>query len=163
MKVKIYTDGSCKGNPGPGGWAIIVNTPTKCKKYSGGELVTTNNRMELTAVIECLKRILWVKDNRIQFEIHSDSAYVINGITKGWIENWKKSQWKTSKGEPVKNAELWEQLSTLLDAVQDAHKDITFVKIRGHAGNTFNELCDKLAKEAADKAMVDAVEGKSNA
>ena len=153
MKIKIYTDGACSGNPGPGGWAVVVNMANECKQYSGGEPNTTNNRMELTAVIQCFKRVLKMKDKNVQFEVYSDSAYVVNAINNEWLQSWKANDWKTKQKELVKNQDLWEQALICLDAIKDAGKKVTLIKIKGHAGNTFNELCDKLAKEAAEQVL----------
>lgn len=151
--VKIYTDGACSGNPGPGGWSVVVNLEKECKQYSGGEVNTTNNRMELTAVIQCFKRVLKNGNKNVQFEVYSDSAYVVNAINNQWIQSWATNGWKTKTKEPVKNQDLWEQTLICLDAIKDAGIKVRLVKIKGHAGNTFNELCDKLAKEAAERVQ----------
>lgn len=149
MKIKIYTDGACSGNPGPGGWAVVVNLHTGCKTYSGSEEETTNNRMELKAVLETLKKVLKVRCTDAKFELYSDSAYVVNSINLGWVKNWKKSGWKTKKDEEVKNRDLWEQVEYLLEAIKDQKKDVVLVKVKGHSGNPLNELCDKIAKREA--------------
>lgn len=146
--VKIYTDGACSGNPGPGGWAVVVNLDKECKRYFGSEASTTNNRMELTAVLKCLEKILKNMDSNVSFEVYSDSAYVVNTINSGWLEGWQKGGWYTKQKEPVKNRDLWEQVLSCLQQLQEAGQKVTLIKIKGHAGNTFNELCDKLAKEA---------------
>lgn len=152
MKVKMYTDGACSGNPGPGGWAVVVNTSNECKRYCGGEPVTTNNRMELTAVIHCLEIILDTKDKSVQFEIYSDSAYVVNAINNGWIECWNDSGWKTKQNDQVKNQDLWKRAYEYIKKIRESGQNVAIVKIKGHSGNTFNELCDKLAKDAIKMA-----------
>ena len=153
MKIKIYTDGACSDNPGPGGWACVFNTEEKCKVFSGGEESTTNNRMELKAVIESFKKVLKLKNaNGYEFELYSDSAYVVNSINNGWIEKWQKNNWKTTKDEDVKNKDLWEDFIILREKAKAHGVYITIIKIKGHNGNTFNELVDKLAKEEIIKA-----------
>lgn len=154
MKVRIFTDGACSENPGPGGWAVVFNTPKKCHTISGNEAPTTNNRMELKAVIEALKKILSKarRDRNTQFEIYSDSAYVVNTINNHWIEAWQKNNWQTTKREDVKNRDLWEEFCELRREIRSRGISVTLIKIKGHAGNTFNELVDKLAKEESMKA-----------
>ena len=137
--VEISTDGACKGNPGPGGWGVLVRAGDKEKELSGGEKLTTNNRMELTAAIEglnALKRPCIVK-------LSTDSRYVMDGLTK-WIKGWQKNGWKTAAKQPVKNADLWQQL---LDAAKP-HR-IEWVWVKGHAGHPDNERADRLASDAA--------------
>lgn len=146
--VKIYTDGSCSGNPGPGGWAVVVNTEKECKKYSGGDENTTNNRMELYAVIRCFLIVLLMDDGNTRFDVFSDSAYVVNSINKGWLEYWKQNRWRTKSDSLVKNKDLWELASICMDTIKGRNIDIKIEKIKGHSGNTFNDLCDKIAKEA---------------
>jgi ribonuclease HI len=135
-RVVAYTDGACSGNPGPGGWgAILVYNGTE-KELCGGEMLTTNNRMELTAacaVLEALKRPCTV-------EIYTDSQYVRGGIT-GWINSWKRNGWKTADRKPVKNADLWERL----EAARQVH-DVSWHWVRGHAGDEMNERADALAR-----------------
>jgi ribonuclease HI len=136
-KVIIHTDGACSGNPGPGGWGAILDYNGTRKELSGGEAETTNNRMELTGAIvalESLKRACAV-------EMHVDSAYVKDGITK-WIFGWKRNGWKTADKKPVKNVELWQRL----DAAIAAH-DISWHWVKGHAGHPENERADELARE----------------
>ena len=153
MKIRIFTDGACSENPGPGGWAAVFNLEDKCFTISGNERETTNNRMELKAVIESFKKILSkrLQDND-DFELYSDSAYVVNSINSGWIDKWRQNNWKTTKGGDVKNRDLWEQFAMLCEELRDRKVSIKIVKIKGHAGNTFNELVDKLAKEETLKA-----------
>ena len=139
--VIIYTDGGCSGNPGPGGWGIVVIADGLVKQLSGGEKDTTNNKMELTAAINALK----VVRNTPSFAgrkiiVNIDSQYVRNGITS-WIKNWKAKGWKTADKKPVKNQELWEELDAL-----NAGLDINWNWVKGHAGVEFNEMCDKLCK-----------------
>ncbi|MCL2338621.1 MAG: ribonuclease HI [Proteobacteria bacterium] len=137
--IKIWTDGSCLGNPGPGGWAFVATDGAKVVERSGGEKDTTNNRMELMAVIRALTAI---KNHAV--EIHTDSQYVKNGM-QTWMKNWKKNNWRTADKKPVKNQELWQQL----DACAGAH-DIHWVWVRGHNGNEMNERADTLARTAAE-------------
>ena len=134
--VKIYTDGACSGNPGAGGWGAILFHGDYKKEISGFESETTNNKMEITAVIKALELL----KAPCSVELYSDSAYVVNAINLGWLENWKANGWKGSDKKPVKNIEYWERLDTLMQI----HK-VTFVKVKGHADNEFNNRCDELA------------------
>lgn len=154
MKVRIFTDGACSENPGPGGWAVVFNTASKCRTISGNERLTTNNRMELRAVIEAFRKIVNKKSHNpdIQYDIYSDSAYVVNTINNHWIEAWQKNNWQTTKREEVKNKDLWEELSMLRTKANQLGIIITVNKVKGHSGNTFNELVDKLAREESMKA-----------
>ena len=138
-KVTIYTDGACSGNPGPGGWAAVLIYNENRKEISGAKKETTNNIMELTAVIEALKLLKYP----CEVDLYSDSAYVVNGFNQGWIYNWKKNNWKTSSKEPVKNKEIWEELYNLTKI----HK-VNFKKVKGHSTNELNNRCDELAREA---------------
>jgi len=136
--VNLFTDGACSGNPGPGGWAAILRSGQHERELSGGDPATTNNRMELTAVIrglEALKR-------RSAVTIHTDSRYVMDGITQ-WMKNWKRNGWKTSDKKPVKNEDLWREL----DALCQAH-DLHWRWVRGHNGHAENERADALARDA---------------
>lgn len=151
MKIRIFTDGACSENPGPGGWAAVFNSADRCSTISGNEKATTNNRMELKAVIKALEYIL-SKRKKADYELYSDSAYVVNSINNGWIDKWQENNWKTTKCEDVKNRDLWEQLAILREAIKSANINMKIIKIKGHAGNTFNELVDKLAKEESIKA-----------
>lgn len=156
MKVRIFTDGACSENPGPGGWAVVFNSASKCHTISGNEKLTTNNRMELRAVIEAFKRII-AKEKKLKmsdftYEIYSDSAYVVNTINSHWIEAWQKNNWQTTKREDVKNRDLWEEFSKLRKEARQLGILIDLIKVKGHSGNTFNELVDKLAKEESIKA-----------
>lgn len=135
--VTIYTDGACSGNPGPGGWGAILMYNNYKKEISGGNKSTTNNIMEITAVIEALK----ILKNPCNVTVYSDSAYVVNCFTQGWIFNWIKKGWKTSGNEPVKNKELWQELYNLTKI-----HTVKFVKVKGHSNNEFNNRCDELAR-----------------
>ena len=138
-KVTIYTDGACSGNPGPGGWgAVLIYGETK-KEIFGSKENTTNNIMEITAVLEALKML----KEECEVEIYSDSAYVVNTFNQGWINNWQKNNWKTSGKYLVKNKELWEELYSYTQK----HK-VTFIKVKGHSNNEFNNRCDFLATSA---------------
>lgn len=154
MKVRIFTDGACSENPGPGGWAVAINTASGCRTFSGNEAQTTNNRMELKAVIEAYRKILdkAKPEKGNEFEIYSDSAYVVNAINNCWIETWQKNNWQTTKREDVKNRDLWEEFSLLRRDARSRGICVMIYKIKGHDGNTFNELVDKLAKEESMKA-----------
>ncbi len=138
--LKIWTDGSCLGNPGPGGWAFIATNGTETVERSGGEKDTTNNRMELTAVIRALN----AAKNHDELELHTDSQYVKNG-TQIWLSQWKNNNWKTAAKKPVKNKELWQQLDNIAQT-----KKIHWIWVKGHAGNEMNERCDELARSAAE-------------
>ena len=141
-KVIIYTDGACSGNPGPGGWGAILMYKGAKKEISGGMKQTTNNIMEVTAVIEALK-CLKVES---EVQVYSDSAYTVNAFNQGWIYNWIKKGWKTAGGEPVKNKELWQELYDLTKT----HK-VEFIKVKGHSDNEFNNRCDEMARNAISK------------
>mgnify|MGYP005764091067 FL=1 len=138
-KVIIYTDGACSGNPGPGGWGTILMYENTKKEISGGKKDTTNNVMEITAVIEGLKLLKYP----CTVEIYSDSAYVVNAFNQHWIANWRKNGWKNSKKEDVKNRELWEELESLMKP-----HEVSFIKVKGHSDNEFNNRCDELARNA---------------
>lgn len=162
MKIRIFTDGACSENPGPGGWAAVFNLTNECKTFTGNEQMTTNNRMELKAVIESFKRIIQVARMKkiaigyTSFELFSDSAYVVNSINNGWIDKWQQNNWKTTKGDDVKNKDLWEEFVMLKNEIKARKVNVSIIKIKGHVGNTFNELADKLAKEESIKAKEEA-------
>ncbi len=139
QKVTIYTDGACSGNPGPGGWAAILISNDLKKEISGGDKNTTNNIMELTAIIEGLKALKF----ECEVEIFSDSSYCVNAFNQGWIYNWMKKGWKTASGDEVKNQELWQELYDLTKK----HK-VTFNKVKGHSDVELNNRCDELARNA---------------
>ena len=139
--VEIFTDGACSGNPGPGGWGAILRCKGKEKELSGGEAHTTNNRMELTAVIKALEALKYP----CQVLITTDSKYVSEAVTKGWAVGWKKRGWKKGDGKPALNPDLWEQLLALLEV-----HTVEFNWIKGHAGHPENERCDRMAVEQRD-------------
>lgn len=140
--VNIYTDGACRGNPGKGGWGAILEYNGKRREMSGGERETTNNRMELTAVIEALSAL----KEPCEVNLYSDSKYVIDGLSKGWAASWKKNGWKKSDKSPALNPELWDKLLSLVEY----HK-LNYNWIKGHDGHPENERCDTLATTEADK------------
>jgi len=141
-EVIIYTDGACSGNPGPGGWGSILMYKGNKKEISGEKPNTTNNIMEITAVIEALKLLKFP----CSVKLYSDSAYVVNAFNNGWIYNWQKNNWKTADKKPVKNQELWKELYSLFKM----HK-IEFIKVKGHSDNEYNNRCDELARNAITK------------
>lgn len=143
-KVTIYTDGACSGNPGPGGWGAVLICDDIKKEISGAKQNTTNNIMEMTAVLEALKMLKY----ECEVKIYSDSAYVVNAFNQGWIYNWRKNNWKTANKEPVKNRELWEELYDLTKK----HKT-EFIKVKGHSDNELNNRCDFLATSAIKELL----------
>ena len=145
-EIIIYTDGGCSGNPGPGGWGIVVIADGIAKQLSGGEKLTTNNRMELTAAITALQVIRNTPGfAQRPVKLHIDSQYVKNGITT-WIKGWKAKGWKTADKKPVKNQDLWVQLDALNEGL-----NIDSIWVKGHAGIEYNEICDQLCKAEMDK------------
>lgn len=138
-EVTIYTDGACSGNPGNGGWGAVLMYGSKKKEISGGEQNTTNNRMELTAVIQALTLL----KEPCKVNLFSDSAYVVNAFLQGWIDSWKNNGWKGSDKKQVKNLDLWLELDRLCNIHQ-----VTFIKVKGHADNEYNNRCDTLATSA---------------
>ncbi len=142
--VEIFTDGACSGNPGPGGWGTILICGKHEKELSGGERETTNNRMELTAVIEGLKAL----NRPCKVKIITDSQYVVNGITKGWAEKWRSNNWIKSDKKPAQNKDLWEELLNQLE-----RHDYEFSWIKGHAGHPENERCDAMAVKQSQKYL----------
>ena len=142
-EVQIYADGACRGNPGPGGWGAWLRSGTHERELWGGEPLTTNNRMELAAVIEALASL----KRRCAVVVHTDSAYVKNGITS-WIHAWKKRGWRTADGKPVKNVELWQRL----DRLNAAH-EVHWRWVKGHAGDPGNERADALANRGVDEVL----------
>ncbi len=134
--VEIYTDGACSGNPGPGGWGAILVYNGREKELSGGEPLTTNNRMELSAVIEALRAL----KEPCSVTLTTDSKYVSDGITQGWARTWKAKGWRKADNKPALNPGLWDELLTLLDT-----HNVEFVWVKGHAGHPYNERCDMLA------------------
>ena len=138
-EVTIYTDGACSGNPGPGGWGALLMYKENKREISGGCKETTNNIMELTAVIEGLKLLKFP----CKVKLYSDSAYVVNAFLQKWIYGWIKNGWKNSNKEPVKNKELWQELYDLTKI-----HEVEFIKVKGHSDNDYNNRCDELAREA---------------
>jgi ribonuclease HI len=145
--VEIATDGACKGNPGPGGWGALLRFGGHEKELSGGETLTTNNRMELTAAIEALR----VLTRPCRIKLSTDSKYVMDGLTR-WIHGWRKNGWRTADKKPVKNAELWQALFA-----ETQKHEIEWIWVKGHAGNADNERVDKRARDAAVAAARPAV------
>lgn len=137
-KITIYTDGACSGNPGPGGWGAVLRYGEKCREISGGQNPTTNNQMEMLAVIEALKSL----KHACEVDLYTDSQYVRQGITE-WVAKWKRNGWKTADKKPVKNQELWQQM----DDLTQNHK-IHWHWVKGHSGNPDNERADELARGA---------------
>jgi ribonuclease HI len=154
---RIFTDGACSGNPGPGGWAFIVLHDNDIETISGGTFETTNNRMELTAIVESLRYICLKYVSREQSEkdfcIVSDSAYVINAVNSHWIMTWKSNGWKTTKGKTVKNRDLWQDFLRYLSYMKKDNMKVTFEKVKGHSGNSFNEMVDMAARTEVDKII----------
>jgi ribonuclease HI len=144
MKVEIFTDGACRGNPGPGGWGVLLRYGEHEKFLKGAEFNTTNNRMELMAAIRALAAL----KKSCQVELTTDSKYVKDGITT-WLTNWKLNNWKTSQNKPVKNQDLWQQLN---DEVN--RHSIIWHWIKGHSGHEENEIADRLANEAIDELLI---------
>lgn len=140
--IDIYTDGACSYNPGPGGWGVVLLYNGKQKNVSGFEELTTNNRMEITAVIKGLELL----KEPCKVNLYTDSAYVSNAFLLGWIENWQKNNWRGSDKKEVKNKDLWLNLLELT-----TKHSVTFIKVKGHADNEFNNLCDKLATGEIEK------------
>ena len=139
-KVTIYTDGACKGNPGPGGWGVVLKSGDKEKHLYGGETLTTNNRMEMTAVIQALKALKLP----CHISLYTDSKYVMQGVTE-WMGGWKARGWKTAGKDPVKNVDLWQEIDHLL-----GKHEIDWHWVKGHAGHPGNELADQLANQGVE-------------
>ena len=141
-RVELYTDGACRGNPGPGGWGAILVYHGKEKELSGGEESTTNNRMELMAAIAGMSALR----EPCEIVLTSDSKYLVDAINKGWLASWKKNGWRKADKSAVLNVELWQKIDALLDI-----HDVSFVWVHGHTGHPYNERCDALATAYADK------------
>lgn len=141
-EVVLYTDGACSGNPGPGGWSAILIYKGKEKVFSGGECGTTNNRMELIAVIQGLKAL----KEPCKVEIFSDSAYVVNAFVQNWVNGWVQNSWKTANNKPVQNVDLWKELVSLVNL-----HDVKWNKVKGHSDNELNNRCDKIARSEIEK------------
>ena len=140
--VTLYTDGACRGNPGPGGWGAILVYRGKEKELSGGEASTTNNRMELMAAIAGMSALR----EPCEIVLTSDSKYLVDAINKGWLASWKKNGWRKADKSAVLNVELWKKIDSLLEI-----HDVSFVWVHGHTGHPYNERCDALATAFADK------------
>lgn len=138
-KIEIYTDGACSGNPGVGGWAAVLFYNGNSKEISGYNNDTTNNRMELFAIIQGLAAL----KEPCEVTIYSDSAYAVEAINKGWLKNWQKNNWQTSDKKDVKNRDLWNDMNLKMSS-----HTVTFVKVKGHSDNEFNNRCDELARAA---------------
>ncbi len=149
--VELYTDGACRGNPGPGGWAALLVAGSERKEVSGAEPATTNNRMELKAAIAGLKAL----KRRCAVQLYTDSKYVLEGATK-WLPGWKARGWKTAAREPVKNQDLWREL----DAAAQT-QDIAWHWVKGHSGHAGNEYVDQLANQAIDRLLAAALQGRT--
>lgn len=143
--VVIHTDGACKGNPGPGGWGAILQSGGRTKEIQGGDVLTTNNRMELMAAIMALETL----NRPCAVELHTDSKYVMDGITK-WIHGWKARDWRTSDRKPVKNDDLWKRL----DMARARHK-VSWHWVKGHAGHELNERADQLANQGVEQILME--------
>lgn len=140
-EILIYTDGGAINNPGPGGYGVVILTGTIKKEFQGGYRLTTNNRMELKACIVALQQ---VQESSLKIVLYSDSSYVVNGLSKGWVKKWKKNGWLTADKKQVLNRDLWQELHLLYDKL-----DVDFRWVKGHAGNPLNERCDQLAVQSA--------------
>ncbi len=141
-QVEIYTDGACSGNPGPGGWGAVLMYGDNKIEISGFEKSTTNNKMELTAAYEALKRL----KEPCKVNLYSDSAYLVNAFLQGWLDKWIRNGWKRNKNEEVKNVEIWKELVNLAGI-----HEIKWIKVKGHADNEYNNRCDKLATDEIKK------------
>ena len=144
-EIIVFTDGACSGNPGPGGWGAVLIWNGKEKDISGGDPKTTNNRMEMKAVIEALRSL----KKPCKVKIHSDSALIINAFTKGWVKNWQKKGWRKADKKPVENRELWEQM---IEAMQP--HEVEWIKVKGHSGHVLNDRVDALAVAESKKFKI---------
>lgn len=143
-QIEIYTDGACSGNPGPGGWGAVLVYNGKEKELSGSEKNTTNNRMELTAVIMALNAL----NQPCEVKLTTDSKYVCDAVNKGWVYSWRKNGWKKSDKKPALNVDLWEELLSLLEK-----HEVEFIWVKGHNGHKYNEICDTLAVNEYQKYL----------
>lgn len=142
-EIEIFTDGACRGNPGPGGWGALLRYGNQVKTIKGGEILTTNNRMELIAAIKALEQL----KQKCKVTLHTDSQYLRTGMTE-WIQKWQSNGWKTSRKKDIKNKELWDKLQQLCD-----YHSVKWVWVKAHAGHTENEQVDRLANEAIDEML----------
>jgi ribonuclease HI len=142
-EVTIYTDGACSGNPGPGGWGVVLMAGEHRRELSGYEPETTNNRMELTAAIESLRALKYP----CRVKLYSDSAYLVNAFRLGWLEKWQRNGWKNAAKDPVENQDLWQELLSLVRL-----QEVEWIKVKGHAENPHNNRCDELARAAIEAA-----------
>lgn len=152
MNISIYTDGACSGNPGPGGYAYVILTYNKVNiKANGFKKETTNNEMELLAICKSLKvaNTKLITENT-EIKLYSDSAYCLNAINEKWLFNWQKQDWKTKAGKEIKNKLIWQEI---YEIITNTKAKIEFIKVKGHSGNEYNELVDKLAKDAIRKGL----------
>jgi ribonuclease HI len=149
-RIILYTDGSSLGNPGPGGYGVVVSSSEGSRELSGGFRKTTNNRMELLACIVGLEQL----DTPSAVDLYSDSRYVVDGITKGWAKKWQRNHWRKSTGDRALNIDLWQRLLALCD-----RHEVTFIWVKGHAGNPGNERCDQLANQAANRSNLPSDDG----
>jgi ribonuclease HI len=149
-RIVIYTDGSSLGNPGPGGYGVVISSSEENRELSGGFRRTTNNRMELLACIVGLEQL----DTSSAVDLYSDSRYVVDGLTKGWAKKWRRNDWRKSTGGKALNIDLWERLLSLCD-----RHEVHFIWVKGHAGNAGNERCDQLATQAANLPNLPSDEG----
>lgn len=161
MKLKVYTDGACSGNPGPGGWACLYLFPEEIQLISGGAEKTTNNRMELIAVVQSLEQYLdrYCYMGFDAIEIHSDSAYIVNSINQGWVQRWKENKWCSKNTGPIRNYDLWRRLYKILEVTEWLKVPVYFIKVEGHAGIECNEIVDKAAREEVLKIKGRKVNG----
>lgn len=143
-QIEIYTDGACSGNPGPGGWGAVLVYNGKEKELSGSEKNTTNNRMELTAVIMALNAL----NQPCEVKLTTDSKYVCDAVNKGWVYSWRKNGWRKSDKKPALNVDLWEELLSLLEK-----HEVQFIWVKGHNGHKYNEICDTLAVKEYQKYL----------
>jgi len=158
MLTKIYTDGACSGNPGPGGWAAIFFSTNGRDVKKGWCKCTTNNRMELKAVVSAYEYIIEDENScKDEYIIYTDSAYVVNSINNKYLDVWSVNGWKTTRGEDIKNKDLWTELLTLFEIIREIGIKVTIEKVKGHSGNTFNEDADNNAKGMSAYAMKEGI------
>lgn len=155
MLVRIFTDGACSENPGPGGWGAVFYKSDGQEVISGHEVETTNNRMELMAFVEALEKIVKEHPRMVignKYELYSDSAYVVNAVNSSWVYKWRLNGWKTTKGEDIKNKDLWSRYLKVDSIIKERHIPLDIIKIKGHSGNAFNDHVDEVAKAEVKNA-----------